>query len=353
MKNLKIISLALLVLLGFTACEDSVGPTVNSGEDSPKLTSHSGGESFELTEDEAEEELMNLSWTAPDFGFPASITYFLEMDPEDSNFEEAVTLAETNETSLSLTVGEVNSSLISAGIPSGLETEVDMRIRAHINDDVPDRISETFMFAFTPYQVDIDFPEIYVPGGYQSASGYANDWSPADAPALTSPNEDDVYEGYVYFANADNQFKFTLERNWDDGDYGSVNNDGNLDQEPENNVEVDEAGYYRIDVDLGDLTYSMEQTNWGVIGDATGSWDNDQDMTYDPDSKVWSVSLDLVEGEFKFRANDEWELDYGSESANGVLQQGDVGNIPVDQAGNYTIELNLSEYPYTYTLTEN
>ena len=349
MKKLILSTIAIFGLLIFTSCEDSVGPNVNTNEDSPTLTSHQGGESFVLSEENADENLMTLKWEEPDFGFAAAITYFVEIDPDGSDFENAATLVETNRDSVTLTVGEVNTRLIAAGVPSGVQSEVNMRIRAHVNDDVEDRISETFMFAFTPYTVVIDFPEIYVPGSYQSSSGYTADWSPADAPPLTSVEDNDRYEGYVYFANGGAEYKFTAERNWNDGDWGG--SDGSLNPGG-NNLVINDAGYYKIDVDLDNLTYSTLQTTWGVIGDATGSWDSDQDMEYNVDEKVWKITIDLSAGEIKFRANDAWDLNYGDDGGNGTLEEG-AANISIDEAGNYTIILDFSTVPYSYSLEVN
>lgn len=99
--------------------------------------------------------------------------------------------------------------------------------------------------------------EIYVPGGYQAASGYSNDWSPADAPPLVSENNDGIYTGYVYFADGA-EFKFTEDRNWN-VNYGGQN--GDLVQNG-SNLSVAEGGVYYMEVNLNDLTYSLE--NQGV-----------------------------------------------------------------------------------------
>lgn len=96
-------------------------------------------------------------------------------------------------------------------------------------------------------------PEIYVPGGYQSASGYTADWTPAQAPPLVSENSDDVYTGQVYFATAGAEFKFTADRNWDTNWGGS---DGNLVENSPDNLVIGDAGLYEITVDLNNLTYS-------------------------------------------------------------------------------------------------
>jgi hypothetical protein len=98
------------------------------------------------------------------------------------------------------------------------------------------------------------YPEIYVPGGYQSASGYGGDWSPAEAPALISVNSDDVYSGVVYFGSPGSEFKFTPSPTWDDGDYGGAN--GTLTNGGDN-ISVAQAGLYEITVDLNSMTYNI------------------------------------------------------------------------------------------------
>jgi hypothetical protein len=51
----------------------------------------------------------------------------------------------------------------------------------------------------------------------------------------------------------------------------------------------------------------------------------------------------------KFRANDAWDLNYGDTGADGSLEAGG-DNIPIEEAGTYEITLDLSSYPYTYSL---
>jgi len=351
-KLILFITTALIGLLVFTSCEDSVGPNVNSNDDAPILTSHQGGENFVLSEENADENLMTLTWEEPDFGFPAAITYYVEVDPDGADFDNAATLVETSSDSVTLKVSEVNTRLISAGIPADIQSDVNMRIRAHVNADVEDRISETFIFAFTPYTVVITFPKIYVPGGYQSSSGYTADWSPADAPPLTSVEDNDKYEGYVYFANGGSEYKFTAERNWDDGDWGG--SAGSL-SPGGSNIVIDETGYYKINVDLNQLTYATQKTSWGIIGEAAAGWDDGDDvaMEYDVENKVWTATTDLTAGEMKFRANGSWDLNYGSDANDGTLQQGSGTNISVAEAGNYTVTLDLSTVPYSYSLEAN
>ncbi|NOY94873.1 MAG: RagB/SusD family nutrient uptake outer membrane protein [Chlorobi bacterium] len=187
------------------------------------------------------------------------------------------------------------------------------------------------------------YPVIYVPGAYQG-------WDPATASQLASVNSDNNYEGYIYFAEA-GEFKFTTGPNWDEN-YGDNGADGTLDAGG-GNLSVAEAGLYKINVNLDDLTYSILKTDWGVIGSATADgWNSDQDMAYDTDAGVLTVTLDLTEGEIKFRANNDWGLNYGDTGANGILSEGG-DNIAIGAAGTYDITLNLGTPDYTYTIVRS
>ncbi len=98
--------------------------------------------------------------------------------------------------------------------------------------------------------------EIYVPGGYQASSGYGSDWTPADAPALVSENNNDVYTGLVYIGVSNAEFKFTPDPNWS-SDYGDNGGDGTL--EPGGaNISTERLGLHRITVDLNNNTYEIE-----------------------------------------------------------------------------------------------
>ena len=175
--------------------------------------------------------------------------------------------------------------------------------------------------------------ELYVPGGHQG-------WDPGSAPSLYNRNFDFKYNGFVYFGEDNNEFKFTTERNWDGPAYGD-GGDGTLSSDGGNLV-ASEVGMYKIDVDLsGSPVYSMVKTEWGLIGDATeGGWDNSTPMTYDPETALWTVTTTLGTGEFKFRANDGWDINLGGDINN--LSFG-ADNIPVTEEGTYEISLDLSD----------
>lgn len=193
----------------------------------------------------------------------------------------------------------------------------------------------------SPNPGNTTYPVIYVPGGYQG-------WTPATAMQLSSPNNDNTYEGYIYFPNDQKEFKITLGPDWsnnlgDDGANGTLEPNGA-------NLSVPEGGFYKFNVDLTTLTYSLLKTDWGLIGSATpDGWNSDQDMTYDAASGAWTISINLVGGEVKFRANNDWGLNYGDNGPDALLEQGGA-NIAIPGNGFYVIKLYLDKPDYTYSI---
>ncbi len=209
----------------------------------------------------------------------------------------------------------------------------------------PDLTSTGLWHSPVPPKQKNAYTLLYVPGSYQG-------WDPANTTTvLASVNNDNVFEGYLNFPDANTEFKFCVNPNWD-LNYGDDGGDGTLEQNGANIVAAD-AGYYKINVDLNTLTYTKLMTHWGVIGSATaGGWDSDQDMTYDAESGMWKAVLDLTAGEIKFRANDGWDLNYGDDGNNGILEQGGA-NIAIPEAGTYTISMKLGIPDYTYTIVRS
>ncbi len=187
------------------------------------------------------------------------------------------------------------------------------------------------------------YPTLYVPGSYQG-------WDPAKtSTVLKSTASDNKYEGYLYFGDANTQFKFCTSPDWSN-DYGDDGTSTGKLAHPGSNIQVADPGYYKLNVDMTALTYTAVKTTWGVIGSATaGGWSSDQPMTYDATSGTWKATLDLTAGELKFRANSDWAINYGDDGANGILEAGGA-NIAVPSAGQYNITMKLGAPDYTYTI---
>ena len=61
-------------------------------------------------------------------------------------------------------------------------------------------------------------------------------------------------------------------------------------------------------------------------------------MTYNAEAGCWEVTTDEVSGEYKFRANHGWDINWGG-NVKGLTQDG--SNLSID-AGTHTFKLYLS-----------
>lgn len=95
------------------------------------------------------------------------------------------------------------------------------------------------------------------------------------------------------------------------------------------------------------INFLSAQTNWGIVGSSTpNGWIGpDLYMTHNLDTDVWEATVYLNSGEFKFRADDNWGLNYGDDGNDGSLEQNGA-NIPISE-GTYKITLNLNTLEYT------
>lgn len=341
-----LIYIITLGLIFSTACDPKTfDPVLVVGDiQSAAITTPAAGTAIVMTEAEADKTL-TFKWSETNYGFDAAVTYSLQADFEGGDFSEPIALGNSTEASLTLTYESINSILLSKGIPENAPTNMLFRVLSSINDDVEDVASATTSLTITLYKVEINYPILSVPGSYQG-------WNPQDSvTAIYDRNIDGNYEGFLFMAGSGVEFKFADAGLGWDLNWGDTGADGQLDEGGDNILAPGE-GMHRLRVNLNDFTYSVEATNWGLIGDATGSWDNDQDMAYNEATRALELTLDLAVGEIKFRANDDWALNFGDDAANGTLEY-DGANIAISEAGNYTIQLFLSDADYTYTVTKN
>ena len=98
-----------------------------------------------------------------------------------------------------------------------------------------------------------------------------------------------------------------------------------------------EPGFYRAEVNLAAMTYQLTPiATIGIVGPAqAGGWDADTDMTYNKETRAWEATIELAADEFKFRANDGWDINWGG-SFDNLKQNGD--NLKIAEAGTYFIQ---------------
>ncbi|MDT8414189.1 MAG: SusE domain-containing protein [Flavobacteriaceae bacterium] len=358
-KNLFIFS--LLAVGFFTACEDDDTTPLAAIQEVPELISPTSSTNVVITAETVNNVVQTFIWSPADFGFPTQVNYTVQIATAGTDFADLQELGITTNTFLEVTGEQLNGKLLSMGFVPGEPASLDTRVIAAINNETfKTAPTETVTFTVTPFTTEIILPKIYVPGNYQAASGWVSDWTPDQAPALVSANDDDKYEGYVFFNVSSAEFKFTDAPDWNNGVFGdSAGGFTNILATPPSqgdNMILFTSGVHRVRADLANLTWSAEPTNWGMIGSAipvTG-WDSDHDMTYDAVNHVLTITMDLIAGEIKFRANDDWAINFGDKDTDGVLDFNDNTNIPIPEAGNYTVIMDLKDSSnYNYVVTKN
>ena len=174
-------------------------------------------------------------------------------------------------------------------------------------------------------------------------AGVNNSWG-ADAQPLYCSDGNGTYVGFFYAQDADwsggkGAFKFQTEfNNWDVTNYGIGSGDdasGTLTVGGDNIMVT--PGFYRAEIDLANLTYKLTSISGiGLIGPAqAGGWGEDTDLTYNAETRAWEGTVDLTADEFKFRANDGWDINWGGSEDN-LTQDG--ANLKITEAGKYFIQ---------------
>lgn len=358
MKNIFKTTLLAIAALGIWSCEEEQDLYFLSQPASFEIVTPESGTAIVLTQELMSNPALTISWDDTDYGTPTAVNYTVQAALEGTNFETPVSVASTTNTTITFSVEELNNIANGLGLAPFTAAGMDVRIRASVGTTVSQEMySNVVTIIVTPFSTDI--PLLWMVGGFQGDSGYGSDWTHSTAPTLKAEGvTSSKFEGYVYIAtdqffssaNDSRGFKLTDQDNWSGNNYGD-DESGNFNTLSTSGVNISvAAGYYRVNADTGLLNYSLTNTNWGIIGSATGSWDVSTPMIYNPTSKKWEITMRLEEGAIKFRANNSWDVNFGDDGADGTLEYGSA-DISV-AVGNYLIQLDLSNpREYSYTLT--
>ena len=186
---------------------------------------------------------------------------------------------------------------------------------------------------------------------YIYEAGCNNSWGGIQQP-LYCADGNGVYTGFFYakedsWTDGKGAFKFRgAADNWDNGNYGTgtLNDDGLtgtlIDDGGSGNI-MPAPGFYRADVNLNDMTFTLTPINSVfVVGSAVNNdWDKGVEMTYNHDKLCWETTTTLGEGVIKFKGNGTWDTQDGNWG--GTLDNiinGSNDNIPVSITGKVHIE---------------
>lgn len=344
MKKILIFLISVCLSMVLSSCSDDdrdpVAELINT-----QVLQEASTSNVVITKDNAGQDLITFSWSAADFGFPAGVSYAVQMDKVGNNFSSPIELGTTTGLSLTLKGNALNEFFTQLGAFPTLSSDYEVRVSSFANERFGTNFSNAIAISstiFNPNEPDVPF--MYI------AAGFPN-WDWTKAFLAGSPNDDGFFEGYAFFTAA-STFKLA-----DGSNVGNVygSSGGGLSQDG-TDFDIPTSGYYRIQADKNTLSTDIVKVDFGVIGSATADgWNSDQDLTYDSTNGVWKVDfLSLIAGEIKFRANDAWDINFGDDNADGTLDLNGA-NIQVPEEGSYTITLDFETNPggpYTFSLVK-
>lgn len=316
MKNKIWILLTIVGLTTLISCEkDETKIYVSASPTAPTLTLPS--DNIVLKRTEASDTLA-FTGALADYGFVAAESYKLEVISATGSFNSPTVVASTtNVNSFKISVGDFNAKMLSVPLNADETATIKVRVTSYGLPGVEDQHSSEMTMTVTPYGYPklvlstTPVQNIYSKLGDGNYTGFAK--LPASTPfTMTDPDAGKVYGGSngVLVENGDS-------------------------------FSVPTEGWYKISASTVDMGYTIKSFMIGLVGSATPNGWNAPDlkMDYDAVGNYWYITADLIVGAVKFRMNDDWGWNLGGD-VNGLSQGG--ADIPIAEAGNYTVKLYLS-----------
>jgi hypothetical protein len=313
--------------------------------DAPTFTGVANGDAFVLSLDNNDALAVTFGWNDPilDSSLPIDIEYILEAALPNTDFAKTIEAGKVkNMNSISLTNAQLNTIAIQAGIPVDTAGDISFRIRSIITDaasgSILERIATPITINVTTYLTVLDLSTTW--GIVGSA---ANNWGATPDLPFFKTEVAGVLTAYVTLIAG--EFKFRENNDWGNN-YGSDSSTGGAISSGGGNITTT-GGSYKIVLDLNNFTYSIESFSLGIVGGAYNNWGATPDfmLEYDQYSDVFRGIVTLIDGEMKFRMNNDWGTNYGDNGADGTLEDGSA-NIVVT-AGIYIATVDLKDLTYS------
>jgi hypothetical protein len=382
-----ILSFVLLAstITTIVSCSDETLDPVASLVKNIDLTAPTGG-NYALDGATAGNNVFTAKWSSADFGYQAAVTYTLQAIKSTGSFStpQSLVLGSYTENTNSvhekaITQRQLNTLLLGAGGGIGVSESYKLRVIAKPSTQLSNAtngvmaVSQEITITALAYDTFDEFSRIYVPGSYQSASGYGSDWSPGDANVakLFSPGNDGKYAGYVYMNAASPLFKFTDGPSWttnygfqNDGDFlVTTSSQTNTVTQGSGNLKGDGAGTYWFNVDLSGATKTVtaQKMDYGLIGQFNG-WGSDEDVIFNTATKKYEKIVTLAPGGMLLRGNDDWSFKMGALSGSAsdatlvpnvplkIKENGADIQVPSGISGSYKVVVDLRNSA-NYTMT--
>ena len=302
---------------------------------------------IEITAENLGLESASFSWTAADYGVQTQINYAIEVSSASHADKVVVTSGISDTTFVKVPYEALNAIfLYELELASGVAEDVQFVVSAKVGES-PKVYSNAVTVSASATEAEKVYPTLTVAGSYAY-----NNWTPGKGQFVFDFDGDDTkYSGIIDFGEDVSalNFKF-VGSSWGENEFSVPSGEAQAPEAAElplvagggDNISAYTTHrYYSLTLDKATpkVIKNFSFNTLGVIGDATPTgWDSDTDMAFNAEKQRFYVDITLVDGTIKFRADDDWAVNWGG--ADGVLTAG-ADNIPV-AAGNYRIYVNLN-----------
>ncbi|WP_311437969.1 SusF/SusE family outer membrane protein [Hallella colorans] len=331
LKNILFIAAGFMAM---TSCSDDITTPVLKLQQAAKLNAVNPAD-ITFTQANSAEAFPKISWEKANYGKGAVVEYTVTITNNEN--KKSVVAGITEDTKLTFTNDGMNSLLAKVGAYPGHTYDFTVSLKSSAFKTMTNDAQNTVNFKATPYDpntVSINWKYAYVAVGYP-------EWDYSKAYLLGDPDGDGTYQGWVQF---DEECTFAVV---DGKDITKV-------LAKDQKVDAKHKGFVEITLTPeGNVTIG-QPCEWGMIGEATsGGWTKDTKMEYDKDTRMWTAITPLTNKEFKFRANEGWDINYGSDPTNPEVLSKGGNNLKVAKTHAYIVKLDLTTAgKYTYTMEE-
>lgn len=355
MKKFSAVIITFLTLVGFSACstDDDVQFIAQPDPEGINFT-NTFASNYILTSATADNTAERFVWNEIDVDVPTNVQYELQ-GSTTQGFDDYTVLGTSSTNNLAITVKQLMSLAKDKGLDSDPATEAPNSGQLYFRVVASAGTGGELAHTSEVKALTVTFPEAQgeepLLNLFFVGNATPDNWSNNDnnLALFRDPENPNIF----YFTGKFNAGEFKLlevlgawQPQWGLVD-GELTNSEILGEDPGAFV-VDTEGYYSFEVNVEDMTYSMEPydvgdaatyASLGIVGPAqAGGWDADTDMVQ-LNPHIWFVDdIEFAAGEFKFRANDAWDANWGiaSDALSGKANFGSNENMTAE-AGIYDI----------------
>lgn len=352
--NIKNIYTYLIMLFAIVGCQDREIVTIDD-QNAPVVMDLST-QSLILDSNFPSNPVLTVNWQKATYTVPVETKYDIEISANES-FEGSQLLASTTQSQnyYTFTAKEMNEAAKKIGLIPYESQKMFFRITSYLGENILPQVSNVTSLLITPYVASptYEYVDLFLIGD-ATAGGWDNLVSNNNLLPLLKTSDSNIYSFTGLFKVGG--FKIIKEKGSWDAQFGKGTVDGQLSTDGgSGNITVPSEGYYKLTVDTNNLTYTLVKidnpvTTYDVVslyGTATG--DTDIQLTKSTfDSHLWiATGVNLKTGVFKFRANNAWDVNWGTNAEFFGVATSNGADIPVSADWKYDVYFNDVSGNYT------